>query len=198
MLECFTHFNLSENLYGHAFDPPVGDYGYGRILNPERRPYRTKDGWIAVSPYSDRNWQDFFDILGRKDEFLADERFASYGARIRNIRQLYAMVEQYTVTLTSDEWFEACGRRNIPCMRVHRLDTLETDPHLQAVGFFEHRTHDVVGGTVALKHPVAYSQTPGGTTRDQPALGAHTRECLAEAGLSEAEIDRLAAAGAFG
>lgn len=198
MLECFTHFNLSENLYGHVFNPPMGDYGYGRILNPERRPYRTKDGWIAVSPYSDRNWQDFFDIVGQKDTFLSDARFATYGERIKNIRALYAMVETFTVTMTSDAWFEACAARNIPCMRVHRLDTLETDPHLQAVGFFEQREHPAVGGTVALRHPVSYTETPAGTHRDQPALGEHTRECLREAGLGTDEIDALAARGAFG
>lgn len=198
MLECFTHFNLSENLYGHVFDPPMGDYGYGRILNPERRPYRTKDGWIAVSPYSDRNWQDFFDIVGKKEEFLANPRFAIYAERIKNIRELYAMVETFTVTRTSDEWFEACSRRNIPCMRVHRLDTLETDPHLRAVGFFEHQPHPAVGSTVALRHPVSYSQTPPANTLPQPGLGEHTRACLREAGLDEASIDALAANGAFG
>jgi crotonobetainyl-CoA:carnitine CoA-transferase CaiB-like acyl-CoA transferase len=198
MLECFTHFNLSENLYGHVFDPPVGDYGYGRILNPERRPYRTKDGWIAVSPYSDRNWQDFFDIVGEKARFLADERFAKYANRIRNIRALYAMVETYTVTKTSDEWFEACSRRNIPCMRVHRLDTLESDAHLAAVGFFEKYDHPVVGGAVGLKHPVTYGATPADARAVQPALGQHTEECLREAGLDAATLARLKAAGAFG
>lgn len=198
MFECFTHFNLSENLYGHVFSPPMGDYGYGRILNPDRRPYRTADGWIAVSPYSDKNWQDFFDILGRKAEFMADARFAAYSNRIRNIRALYAMVETYTVTLTSDQWFEECAKRNIPCMRVHRLDTLESDPHLTATGFFRTAEHSAVGGTVALRHPVAYSASPANDTREQPALGAHTREALTEAGLSAAEIDALAARGAFG
>lgn len=200
MLECVTHFNLSENLFGAVYDPPVGPMGYQRILNPERRPYRTADGYIAVSPYSDRNWRDFFDIVGAAEVFETDPRFNTYPERIRNIRALYAMVETYTVRMTSDAWFEACARRNIPCMRVHGLDDLRDDPHLRAVGFFETRTHPSEGGTVALKHPVAYSASAErpNTRRDQPALGAHTRECLLEAGASAAEIEAWARAGAFG
>lgn len=198
MLETFTHFIMSENQYGHVFEPAVGPYGYNRILNPDRRPYRTSDGWIALSPYSDRNWEDFFDIVGRKAEFLADERFARYSNRIKNIQTLYGMVEGVTVTRTSQEWFDACAKRNIPCMHVHRLETLEDDPHLKAVGFFEPRQHPVLGGLTALKHPVSYSATPAKITRDQPALGEHTAECLREAGVSEQEIEALRAGGAFG
>jgi crotonobetainyl-CoA:carnitine CoA-transferase CaiB-like acyl-CoA transferase len=198
MLEAVTHFNLSENLFGAVYDPPVGPYGYQRILNPNRRPYRTKDGWIAVSPYSDRNWRDFFAILGKEEEFVADARFATYPARIRNIRELYGMVEDYTVAKTSEEWFAACTTRNIPCARVQKLETLASDPHLDAVGFFARREHPSEGAVVHLKHPVRYGLTPADVARDQPRLGEHTDECLREAGLDEAAIARLRAAGAFG
>lgn len=198
MLECMSYFNLSENLYGHSYDPPLGDYGYVRIHTPHRRPYRTKDGWIAISPYSDRNWRDFFGLVGRETEFAADERFASYQRRIKNIDQLYAKMEEVTVLKTSAEWFEACGAKNIPCMHVRRFDDLAEDPHLKAVGLFEKHQHSIAGGIQDVRHPVTYSRTPAAWHREQPALGAHTQEALREAGLSEAEFTRLKAAGAFG
>lgn len=198
MLECMTYFNLSENLYGNAFDPPMGGYGYVRIHTPHRRPYRTKDGWIAISPYSDRNWRDFFALVGREKEFLADERFATYQRRIKNIDQLYAMMEDVTVLKTSQEWFTACGEKNIPCMHVRRFDELIDDPHLGAVGLFEKRRHSVAGGITDLRHPVTYAASPANWHREQPTLGAHTEEALDEAGLSKADVERLKAAGAFG
>ena len=52
-------------------------------------------------------------------------------------------------------------------------------------------------GTVRLLgHPVKFSRTPADPTRAAPALGEHTEEVLAEAGLGRQEIEDLIAAGA--
>ena len=45
--------------------------------------------------------------------------------------------------------------------------------------------------------PVKFSETPGGVRRGAPVYGEHTREVLSEHGFSDAEIDRMAAAGAI-
>jgi crotonobetainyl-CoA:carnitine CoA-transferase CaiB-like acyl-CoA transferase len=54
MLETVAGFNSIEMLGGSAFDPPVGPVGYKRMK--ERRPVRTKDGWLTMLPYSGDNW----------------------------------------------------------------------------------------------------------------------------------------------
>ena len=186
MFECLTHYNMSENLYGHIFDPATGEYGYNRILNPDRRPYRTADGWIGVSPYSDRNWRDFFALAGREAEFAADPRFNTYASRISNIAALYAMVEDITLTRTTDEWLGLLAERSIPATRIHRLDTIMDDPHLAATGFFAPAEHPSEGRLVDMKHPVRFSAAPAGTWRPAPRLGEHTQEVLAEWGISGA------------
>lgn len=48
MLETIAGFNSIEMLGGHAFDPPIGPTGYKRMKN--RRPVRTKDGWLTMLP----------------------------------------------------------------------------------------------------------------------------------------------------
>ena len=54
-------------------------------------------------------------------------------------------------------------------------------------------------GTVRLLgHPVKFSATPADPTRPAPALGEHTAEVLAEAGLAEPEIASLLESGAVG
>ncbi len=198
MLECYTHYTMTENLYGHVFEPPTGDHGYGRILNPDRRPYRTSDGYIAVSPYSDRNWRDFFELAGRLAEFDADARFNTYAARIANIKILYSMVEDMTVTKSTEQWMELLGERNIPAMRVNRLDAVADDPHLKAVGMFREADHPTEGRYRELRHPVNYSAAETPTRHHPPGLGQHTREVLAESGFSEDEIKALQGDGAFG
>ena len=184
MFECMTHFNMSENLYGHMFDPPTGGFGYNRILNPDRRPYRTRDGWIGVTPYSDRNWRDFFALAGREADFTGDARFNSYAARISNIRALYAMVEEITLLKTTEEWLPLLAEKSIPAMRINQLDTIMDDPHLAATGFFERRTHDSEGTMVDMKHPVRYTAASTETTRLAPRLGEHTDEVLRDWGIT--------------
>jgi formyl-CoA transferase len=52
------------------------------------------------------------------------------------------------------------------------------------------------GMVQGLGMPVKLSRTPGRVRRGGPALGEHTEEVLREAGLSDAEIADLLAAGA--
>lgn len=190
MFECMTHYNMSENLYAHIFQPPTGEYGYNRILNSERRPYRTKDGWISVSPYSDRNWRDFFAFVGREEEFARDPRFNTYKERIRNIAALYAMVEKITETKTTEEWLSLLTEKAIPATRVNRLDTIMDDPHLTATGFFASSRHPSEGTVVDMKHPVRFSAVPASTGRAAPRLGEHNKEVFAEWGVEPPEEGR--------
>ncbi|MEM7348279.1 MAG: CoA transferase, partial [Chloroflexota bacterium] len=48
MYETMVQFLLSDHLGGYTFEPPTGSPGYARIINPNRRPYATKDGYLAL------------------------------------------------------------------------------------------------------------------------------------------------------
>ena len=184
MFECFTYFNMTENLYGHTFEPPTGSYGYSRVFNPNRKPYPTMDGYLAILPYSDSQWDDFFEIGGMPPgTFTKNPRYATYALRTENIAEIYAMIEEVARTKTTDEWVEALTRRNVPCMKVARLEEVIDDPHLNAVGFFERRDHPTEGRYVSLRHPVSFSATPATVRRDAPRLGEHTEEVLGPLGL---------------
>jgi crotonobetainyl-CoA:carnitine CoA-transferase CaiB-like acyl-CoA transferase len=55
--------------------------------------------------------------------------------------------------------------------------------------------HPRAGRFKTIATPVKLSETPGRIRTGAPALGEHTREILAEAGLAATEIDALADAG---
>lgn len=185
MLECVTSFLLVEHLYDHAFDPPQGQYGYPRVVNPHRKPFKTADGFIGLLPYTDKQWDQFFQVAGWGETIANDPRFADYAARAKHTHELYGLVETVTGSKTTDEWLALLKPLSIPVVRMNRLDDLQTDPHLEAVGLFERYEHPDLGGYVQLRPPVKFAATPSNIRRHPPRLGQHTQEILAEFGEGE-------------
>ncbi len=195
MLECAAHFLLTEHLQGQIYDPPIGPPGYARLMNPYRRPYPTKDGFVAVLPYIDKHWDKILPIIGRED-VLKEDWFRTVTTRSAKVRELYAMVDAIMPTRTTEEWLALFREADIPCGPVNSLEDLFEDPHLKSSGFFVEHEHPTEGKLRVTRHPIDFGPTD--PDRPAPANGEHTREILREAGLSEAEIDALAASGAAG
>ena len=138
MFECFTWFNMVENLLGETFIPGNGKMGYTSSINPRRRPYPTSDGFIAIVPYNDKQWARFFELGGRPNIF-DDPRFSTYQERIKHTGELYALIEEVTASRTTAEWLGLLAANDIPAMKYNRMADVLTDPHLTDVGFFEER-----------------------------------------------------------
>ena len=92
MIDALTSFTLVEHGSAAIAEPPQGPAGYRRIVAPERRPFRTSDGWMAVLPYSARNYDDLFRAGGRSD-LLDDPRVRTASERNAHAGALYAEVE---------------------------------------------------------------------------------------------------------
>ncbi|MEM7767678.1 MAG: CoA transferase [Pseudomonadota bacterium] len=182
MLESFTFFNMVENLYGETFLPGNGKMAYTRSINANRKPYKTRDGYIGLVPYSDDQWALFFELGGRPGVF-DDPRFADYKTRTENIGELYAIIGEVALSKTTDEWLKILDEANIPAMRYNDMPAVLADPHLAAVDFFQETLHDKAGPVRSMKHPVAFSETPANIQRDAPTHGADTETILAHLGL---------------
>ncbi len=196
MMECMVSFTMAENLYGHAFVPPREPIAYTRSVNPNRKPYRTKDGYIAVMPYSNDNWINFLSHGGRED-LMEDPRYSTYKERTKNITDLYKVCEEVALLKTTDEWMEVLAAQNVPCMRVHSLESVLADPQISETGFLEEREHPSEGTYRAVKNPIEFSASPVTIDRDPPLLGQHNREILQELGFDDAQYEELHAEGVF-
>jgi crotonobetainyl-CoA:carnitine CoA-transferase CaiB-like acyl-CoA transferase len=197
MHEVFSSFLYSEHLFGHTFRPAEDQMGYSRVLNPNRRPYRTKDGFIAILPYDDNHIQTFFKLGGRSDVF-EDPRFSSYEARAANVEALYGIIAEVATTKTTEEWIHLLHENQVPSMRVGHFEEILEDEHLQSVGFFEEMVHPSEGPIYNMKHPINFEKSPAGTDRLAPNLGEHNEELLSELGFSAAEIAAMKAEGSLG
>jgi len=194
MLESVASFTLVEHLYGHTHVPQSGPWGYTRVLTPHRRPFQTKDSYIAIMPYTDQQWPRFFELAGRSD-LWQQWRDTSRQDRNQRIAELYALIGELTQTRTTGEWMDLLDAHDIPCMRVNTLEDLPADPHLKQVGFFEEHQHPTEDRYISLKPPVRFSKSETALRRHPPRLGADAAEVLAEVGVSRAEVDALIADG---
>ncbi len=190
MLETMAAFVLAEHLFGHTFEPPKGAIGYNRVLAPWRRPYKTKDGFIAMLVYTDAQWRRFWALVGR-EELGRDQRFSTMSARADNIAEVYRIAGECMLARTTEDWLAVLEKNEIPSAHVRSLEDLMTDEHLASVGFFQRFTHPSEGEIRQASPPAQFGATPSSISRLQPRLGEHSREILAEAGLSPAEIERL-------
>lgn len=175
MFESFTFFNMVENLYGETFLPGDGKLGYTRSINPRRRPYPTKDSYIAIVPYADRQWARFFEIGGRPGVF-DDPRFSSYKARTQHTGELYEIIEEVARTKTTDQWVELLDKEDIPAMRFNTMEAVLDDPHLAAIGFFDERESPELGRYRSMRHPVQFSRTPVNLRLEPQRPGAQNDE----------------------
>lgn len=195
MLETMTSFTLLEHLYGHTFNPPIGEIGYARVLAASRRPYATADGHICVLIYTDPQWQRFLKETGR-DDLLDDARFQTLASRAEHIAFVYETAGDIVAAQSTSHWLEVFDRLEIPAAPISTLESLRDDPHLQAVGMFRDIAHPTEGNLVMPDAPVRFNHESMSLEKMQPRLGEHSEAVLLELGFSSDEIKAMHTSGA--
>ena len=190
MFESLVDFVMVEHLSGATFDPPIGPMGYARILNKERKPYATLDGFLSVLPYTDENWRALFQISGR-NELFNDPRFINLSERVKYSESIYATLAEIISTRSSADWQRELEAANVPVMPVSTKEMLLTDIQLMASGFWRMVEHPTEGRLRMTDPPIRFSKTPSTVRRMAPRLGEHSAEILAEIGFNEQEISLL-------
>ena len=195
MFETMAAWLMVEHLWERTFSDE-GEVGYSRLLSRSRKPYRTLDGWMAILPYNDKHWRNFFEIVGRP-EVLKDPRYSTLNARSMHISDMYAMVEALAPSRTTAEWVKLLDEGQIPNAPVSRPADLFEDPHLVWRQLFKKYPHPSEGEIMMVEPPMRMSRTPPAIRSMAPLQGADSRAVLAEAGVSKADIAALAKSGAL-
>jgi len=186
MFEALSSFMLVEHANGRLFSPPLGPAHYHRAVERNRRPYRTKDGYVAALVYNDKHWKAFIDAV--QPEWNAPE-FATLELRAKQIGRVYALLGGTFATRTTQEWLDLLGELHIPVSPLRSTDELFDNEHLQAIGFFETVDSDI-GPVTYPGVPTWFSATPGRVAGPSPALGEDNAALLAELGIAPAEASK--------
>lgn len=190
MLETMVAFLLAEHLGGLTFDPPIAPAGYHRILAGGRKPVRTLDGYVVLLPYTTQHWTAFFGGAGRADLVRKYQLRDRHEINAR-VKELYADMVEVAGKLTTDACLALCERIDVPATRIYQLEELPEHPHLKAVGMFRRIDHPTEGPLLAVRSPTRFDRSPAESYAPAPAIGEHTFECLMEAGLDDAALERL-------
>jgi crotonobetainyl-CoA:carnitine CoA-transferase CaiB-like acyl-CoA transferase len=173
-----------------------GPMGSAHPLNAPYEAFETKDGWITLGAANPATWQHLINLLERPD-LGKDPRFEDSSGRILNRVVLAQTLAPEFKKRTSAEWLAALERAKVPAGPVLDVLQMQADPQTIAREMVIETRHSRLGTVKTIGTPVKFSATPASVRRGAPVFGEHTREVLREHGFSDAEVERMAAAGAI-
>lgn len=148
--------------------------------------------YVVIQP---QVWEPLMNKIGRP-ELIDNPDYATPKARLPHLKEIFGVIEGWTITKTKWEAFEQLNEINVPCGPVLSTKDLIEDEGLRAEGVIVDVEHPERGTYSTVGCPFTLSDSPVEVERS-PLLGEHSAEILEELlDIEESELERLSAAGA--
>lgn len=137
--------------------------------------YRTKDGYVSICAPQETFARSLFEAMGRAD-LMDDPRFRTRDARVENVRELDAIIGEFTSRYTNAEATSILERAGVPAAPVRNPDEAIRDPRVLARGEtvrLEHPKFGAVDDVYGMGIPIRFSEATAGFDQPAPALGEH-------------------------
>ena len=160
--------------------------------HPNISPYdtfRTRTLDIFIGAGNNGAFAKLCEELGCR-ELTEDARFTHNVDRVYNRADLKAELESRLMKIDGSELCERLLQAGLPAGPIHDTAEVVAHPHTQHRGMNVEQDWYRMTGT-----PIKFSRTPGALRYLPPKFGQHTREILAEYGLTAGEVDALLNAG---
>jgi formyl-CoA transferase len=142
-------------------------------------------------------WDKICTIID-KPEWIEDPKFATPAARLPHLKEVFATIEEWTMTKTKFEVMEICNPLDIPCGPILSMKELAEEPSLRDTGTVVEVDHPKRGKYLTVGMPVKLSDSPAEVKRS-PLLGEHNEEILSDVlGYSSDEVAEIQRSGALG
>jgi len=201
MIETVLNVTATQTIEFDVFGKTLsrnGNRGHGPAI---QNLYRCAgdDDWIAVTVRTDDEWDALVALIGRPS-WSTDPGLSTVAGRHQRAGEIDARLQEWFQTQDLKAAIDGLAGARIPVAAVVSPSLVTQNPQLVHRGFFERLEHPRTG-------PGLYPCPPFGRldgvnnwlTRTPPTLGQHNTEVLTQlCGLTDADLERLAAQGVIG
>ncbi len=152
--------------------------------------FKTSDGSINLAVAGETIWRRFAEAVDKRD-WLEMEEFKDAKNRLKNRDYLNSLIEELTVTKSSNEWVEKLEKVGVPCGPINSIDKVFDDPQVKHLGIAQSVDTIPFGKTELVGQPFYLSRTPSSLKQRPPEKGEQNTDVLNELGFSDKEINDL-------
>ncbi|MHB1301874.1 MAG: formyl-CoA transferase [Acidiphilium sp.] len=121
-------------------------------------------------------WKAICDVIG-KPEWKTDPDYATPDARLPHLKDIFATIEEWTMTRTKFEVMEILNEHDIPCGPILSMEEIAADQSLRETGTIVEVDHPERGRYLSVGNPIKLSDSATEVTRS-PLLGEHNEDIL--------------------
>ena len=141
-------------------------------------------------------WEKICDVIGEPG-WKTHPDYAKPPARLTRLNEIFARIEQWTMTKTKFEAMEILNKDDIPCGPILSMKEIIEDQSLRATGTVVEVDHPTRGKYFSVGNPIKMSDSPSDVQRS-PLLGEHTDEILRQVlGFSDHQVAEIHDSGAL-
>src|SRR5277367_5364711 len=121
-------------------------------------------------------WDKICEVIG-KPEWITDPNYAKPDARLPHLKDIFATIEQWTMTKTKFEAMDILNKYDIPCGPILSMKEIAHEQSLRDTGTVVEVDHPTRGKYLTVGNPIKMSDSISEVKRS-PLLGEHTDEIL--------------------
>lgn len=136
-------------------------------------------------------WPAVCKVIG-EESWITDEAYATPKARLSRLKQIFARIEEWTMTKDKLEAMDILNQFDIPCGPILSMKEIAEDESLRKTGTIVEVDHPTRGKYLTVGNPIKMSDSLTEVKRS-PLLGEHTDEVLAQLGYGAQDIAQMRA-----
>ena len=152
--------------------------------------YETKDGYVYIAVGNDRQWVSFTQLPGF--EKLAGPAYEKNKGRVNDVKNMNLLINNCTMTKTTDEIIELCQKATIAISRVNTIEEVIEDVYVKEALL---TAKDPITGTQIFMAPppfmTSFLKESGRQMTFPPRFGEHNANIYGALGYSSGKLLEL-------